>query len=289
VIVHQLDPLRDARWQTFVDQHPHASVFHTTGWLEALARTFGYRPVVFTTSPPGRVLDNGIVLCDVQSRLTGRRLVSLPFSDHCEPLVGRPEELDELVRALAREARERGHRYVELRPRTARALGGAGLEPSQSFVSHALALTAGADRIFAGLHKDCVQRKLRRAAREALTCEEGRGPELVAAFQTLLLRTCRRRHLPPHPGHWLRTLVERLGEAVTIRVASKAGRPIAAIVTLAWRDTLVYKYGCSDERHHNLGGMQFLLWRAVQDGVRRGLRELDLGRSDRDNPGLVAF
>ena len=37
-------------------------------------------------SPPDEPLENGFLFCRVESWLTGRRLVSLPFSDHCEPL-----------------------------------------------------------------------------------------------------------------------------------------------------------------------------------------------------------
>ena len=69
-----------------VERHPKASVFHTPAWLQALRWTYGDEPVVFTTSPPTAELTNGVVFCRVKSWLTGRRLISLPFSDHCEPL-----------------------------------------------------------------------------------------------------------------------------------------------------------------------------------------------------------
>jgi hypothetical protein len=52
---------------------------------------------------------------------------------------------------------------------------------------------------------------------------------------------------------------------------------------------MVYKYGCSDARFNHLGGTPFLFWNAIQDAKGRGLEKLDLGRSDIDNPGLVAF
>ena len=39
-----------------------------------------------------------------------------------------------------------------------------------------------------------------------------------------------------------------------IRVARKDGKAIAAIVTLRHRRDVVYKYGCSDEQYHYLGG-----------------------------------
>ena len=50
--VYAIDPLHDARWPEFVCRHPNASVFHTRGWLRALQTTYGYEPVVFTTSAP---------------------------------------------------------------------------------------------------------------------------------------------------------------------------------------------------------------------------------------------
>src|SRR5208283_2704270 len=60
VSVHQIDPLQDPRWPHFLAQHPSASVFHTTAWLEALRHTYGYEPFVLTTCAPGRELTNGL-------------------------------------------------------------------------------------------------------------------------------------------------------------------------------------------------------------------------------------
>src|SRR5215510_5456746 len=87
VNIHILDPLVDNRWDELVAQHACASVFHERGWLEALARTYGYEPFVLTTTPASQRLDNGVVLCRISSWMTGTRLVSLPFADHCEPLL----------------------------------------------------------------------------------------------------------------------------------------------------------------------------------------------------------
>ena len=77
--VYRIDPLKDERWVRFVEEHPDASVFHTPAWLTALERTYGYEPVVFTTSPPDAELKNAIVFCRIESWLTGHRIVSLPF------------------------------------------------------------------------------------------------------------------------------------------------------------------------------------------------------------------
>src|SRR5262245_41581700 len=82
-----IDPLCDERWAELIASHPSASVFHRCGWLAALQLSYGFEPIAFTTSSPTEPLTNALLFCKVRSWLTGSRLVSLPFSDHCEPLV----------------------------------------------------------------------------------------------------------------------------------------------------------------------------------------------------------
>jgi lipid II:glycine glycyltransferase (peptidoglycan interpeptide bridge formation enzyme) len=40
---------------------------------------------------------------------------------------------------------------------------------------------------------------------------------------------------------------------------------------------------------NNLGGTQLLFWQAIQEAKRDGLCVFDLGRSDPENTGLIAF
>jgi lipid II:glycine glycyltransferase (peptidoglycan interpeptide bridge formation enzyme) len=128
-----------------------------------------------------------------------------------------------------------------------------------------------------------------RAEREGLICESGRSQALLDGFWDLLLVTRRRHGIPPQPNRWFRNLIDCFGEGLRICVAFKGKRPVAAILTLRHKDTLMYKYGCSDAGFHNLGGNQLLLWRSIQEAKREGLRVFDLGRTDCDNSGLITF
>jgi hypothetical protein len=289
VSVYKFNPLQDPRWQSFVDRHPHGSVFHTTYWLEALRRTYGYEPVVYTTTPPAKELSNGIVFCRIRSWVSGSRLVSLPFSDHCEPLAG-SEDLGELMDWLKGSRRRKQWKYIELRPLFANDAGrSCDLAKSESFSLQVLDLRPGLSTLFQSFHKSCVQRKIHRAERENLTYEEGRSDVLLKKFYDLLLLTRRRHGLPPQPLIWFRNAVACLGGRALVRVASKDGQPVASIVTLQYKDVLVYKYGCSDSRFNNLGGNSLLFWKAIQDAKQNGILKYDLGRSEPDNTGLVTF
>ena len=145
------------------------------------------------------------------------------------------------------------------------------------------------EEIFNGFHKSCVRRVINRANREQLTVKEGRSDEILRMFYSLLLLTRRRHELPPQPMTWFRSVLDCLGENALIRVAMKGDVPVASILTLSHHRVVIYKYGCSDAAHHNLGGMPFLFWRAIQDAKAAGAEQFDLGRSDLDNPGLISF
>lgn len=290
--VFRVDPITDPRWTAFLEDHPRASIFHCPEWLQALKRTYGYQPVLLTTTSPDRPLANGIVLCRVVSWLTGARLVSLPFSDHCQVLADQPEDASALCGCLDRERADDGYRYVELRslPFSGLPCGTpGGFTPARRYCLHTIDLRPALTAIFRKFHKNCIQRKIRRAEREGLTYEAGRSESLLAKFYHLFLLTRRRHQIPPQPKRWFRNLIDCLGDKVSIRVASKDGRPVASILTLSYKNTLVYKYGCSDGRLHNLGGMPLLFWNAIQEGKQENAREFDLGRSDIFNAGLIAF
>jgi CelD/BcsL family acetyltransferase involved in cellulose biosynthesis len=289
--VSVLDPLADTRWDDLVERHPRASVFHSRGWLEALQRTYRYEPIVLTTSERGP-LENGLVLCRVRTWLS-RRLVSLPFSDHCDPLVDARDDLSEMIEILRGEV-ERGRcRSFELRPRPEASPAGVvrpfRVAEGMSYWLHTLDLARSAGQIFDGFHHSSTQRAIRRADREGVDYEAGTSERLLSAFYGLLRLTRRRHGLPPQPLAWFRNLVACLRDGLTIHVANKDGLPIAGILTLSFKKTMVYKYGGSDAAHHRFGGMPFLFWRAIQEAQAKGIEELDLGRSDVDQPGLVAF
>lgn len=285
--IYELDPIKDGRWSELAERHTNASVFHTLGWLKALRLTYGYEPVVFTTSPPARELENGLVFCRVHSWLTGRRLVALPFSDHCQPLCGSGDDLDFIIRYLQTTAERQSLNYVEIRPVS----GGFSqiCQPTAKYFLHLLDLGEDLERLFHGFDKDSVQRRVHRAERARLTEKCGRSDDLLEKFYGLFVITRGRHGLPPMPYAWFRNLIRCQGDALQIRLAYKAETPIAGILTLRFRDAVYYKYGCSDTRFNHFGATPWLLWRAITHAKANGAVQFDMGRTEEDNAGLLSF
>ncbi len=288
----QFDPLSDPRWEQLLAWHPDAGVFHTTAWLRALRACYGYEPVAYTSANQGEPLSDGLVFCRVRTWLTRERMVSVPFADHCQPLLARtPDDAGESWRRLIAAAQRDRRGYMEIRPLRAPwdDAGNREWSPSAEYALHTAPIAGAREPLLRSFHKDCVQRRIRRAEREQLDVEMGRSPALLDAFFALHALTRRRHGLPPQPRAWFRHLAEACGDTLTVYVARKQGRAIAAIVTLQFRERLTYKYGASDAAWHALGAMPLLMWRAIEEGRRRGARTLELGRSATDNTGLLAF
>lgn len=284
-----IEPLKDSRWNAFVGRHPQASVFHSSAWLQALTRTYGYRVVAYTTSPIGHDLQNAIVFCNIESWLTGRRLVSLPFSDHCEPLLDSEDCLRPLAAALEQDAEREGWRYIEIRPIKALNLPTSLHRSGICYSFHELALAPDLNTLLRNCHKGSIQRKIRRAEREHLTYREGSTEYLLECFYELFILTRRRYSVPPPPREWFANLIESFGAALKIRVAFLGNQAVAAIITIRHKNVLVYKYGASDPRFRNLGSMHFLLWKSIEEAKDCKLESFDLGRSDLHQPGLEIF
>jgi CelD/BcsL family acetyltransferase involved in cellulose biosynthesis len=285
------DPLTDPSWATLAAAHPRASVFHAPGWLQALKRTYAYEPLLFTTSGPAGPLANGWVFCRVKSRFTGRRLVSLPFSDYCDPLLGAADRLPDLLTAIRCDATANGAAAIEIRPLVPLPASDEkwGRDPRAQFFVHQVDLEPDLDQIFGRLQKSSIQRKIRKAERVRLEDRHGNSLEILEQFYRLMILTRRRHRLPPQPFTWFRNLADCLGDAFDVRIASHEGAAIASIVTLTHGRTMFYKYGCSDASLHHLGGMPFLFWRAIEDAKSRGFGVFDLGRSDADDQMLLTF
>lgn len=286
--VHRIDPLDDSRWAALVAEHPDASVFHSPGWLRALRRTYRFRPMVLTTASPGQPLEDAVLLCRVDSRLTGRRLVSVPFADHCQPFWG--ADAGTLIDAVAEEGRSSGCRYVELRPvRAEGVLDRPGFGCHVRYAHHTIDLSPDLDQLRGAVHRSSVHQRINRAQRDGVVVRRGNSAELHRQFYSLLLKTRRKHGIPPQPQAWFANLADELGPSVTFHVASHDGEPVAAIVTTSFGDVHCYKYGCSDPARSRVSGTQLLLWQAIEAAKDAGARMLDMGRTDLANDGLRQF
>lgn len=278
-----LDPLADERWAEFVDRAPGATVFHHPAWLGLLSRAYRYEfSACCLVEPAGRVVA-GLPWARIESRLTGRRLVAVPFSDSCPPLAEAETE-EELARAVDEHRRAAGL-GLEVR---ARVTGLEGSSPAR-FWQHTLTLDRDADAV-ARRAKSGIRRGASKARREGLAVERRTDRAALDAFYRLHRATRRHQGVPTQSKRFIRGLETLFdGGHGFVALVKDGERPIAAAVFLHAGGHLTYKYGASDRsmlarRPNNLLFAEVIRW-----GCESGCRELDFGRTDLDNEGLRSF
>lgn len=264
-----------------------ASIFHDAAWLRLVADRYRYPVAAVCVVDDGSgEIAAGLPLAAVGSRLTGRRLVAVPFADACGPLVA-PDApagaLDELVRAV--EA-ERARRAIALEVREGVAALGTTVD---LFMQHVVDLTPGWEAVEKAFHSR-VRRNVRKARREGVTVERRTDRDALDAFYALHLQTRRRLGVPTQPKSFIRAFTGIFDAGLGfVGLASHGDRPVAAAVFLRNPRGLLYKYGASDEAALQLRPNNVLFADVIRWACEEGLESLDLGRTDAGQEGLASF
>ncbi len=284
--VRQVNPLRQARWDNLLLTHPDYTFFHSAAWARVLCDTYHYHPTCFTVNEDHRLLAL-LPVMEVNSWLTGRRGISLPFTDDCHwPDYDALLE-DSLIPEVIRHGRRRGWRYVEWR-------GGkdhfAEAPASHSFLGHELSLVDPESRLFAGC-ESAVRRAIRKAEHLGVTVGISRTRDAVETFYALHCQTRRKHGLPPQSLDFFRNIYRHVLSTGLgwVFVARHQGTPIAAAIFFHLGAKAIYKYGASAEAQQHLRGNNLVIWEAIKWYVRHGYTRLDFGRTSLSNQGLRRF
>lgn len=281
-------PPTDQRWMKFINVHPRSSIFHHPAWIKSLSETYGYASSVPALLNPSGEIVAGLPLMDVSSWLTGRRWISLPFSDHCEPLIADDVFAHELFNYIVHLQGKRSIQSIEIRaPITARHH----VQFSDHQVLHQLTLHPDPGKIFNQFHRTSVRQRISQARREGLEIRKAKDQRDLSTFYRLQLKTRRRLGIPVQPKRFFQTLWKRIIKPGLgyILLVYKQDLPIAGGLFLTFRSTVTYKYAASDHHYWRYKPNHFLLWDSIREACLSGYSTFDLGKSDLDDTGLRYF
>lgn len=281
-----LNPLTEPSWDDLVSACSGASVFHTTEWTRELVECYGYSAQCRVLKDAGRIVALLPVL-EVSSPITGRRGVSLPFSDECPPLLTPGIPLESLINPLREIGRQRHWDYLEIRG-DASSIPDA--VPSATFLMHYLPLEGTEDQQFHKL-SGAQQRNVRKARREGVEIHKLNTRDAMDAYYALHCRTRRRQGLPPQPRRFFHLIHQHLIEPGHgfVLLARFDNRWIAGAVFLLWGVKALYKFGASDRAFQHLRANSLLMWEAILHCRQSGATQLSFGRTDLWNSGLLQF
>jgi FemAB-related protein (PEP-CTERM system-associated) len=279
-------------WHTLIEERAKNSFYYDQRWLEMLTSFYGYRITRLMTKDQDGQITGFLPLCSVNSVLTGRRLVSLPFSDQCPLLAVDEASANDLIAQALRLARQKKVKYLELRSGANEQLAQhADLMESNLYVNWSIHLSERAEDVWSKLRKP-VQHQIKKSQKNGVHIRVAQTREDMLLYFNMHLQTRGKKHgMPVQSRKYFMTLWDTFAVNDTMRLllAEYEGKTIAGIVLFASGTTLHYAYGASDENYLKLAPNNLLFWDAITWGCEHGYKIFDLGRTARDNAGLMEF
>lgn len=281
-----IDPTQYPGWDEILLATPDYSFFHSSAWARVLSESYGFRPNYFADIQEGKfsVL---IPFMEIDSFLTGKRGISLPFTDYCDPIINETDQLNHLLKNVIQYGKKGGWKFLEMRSRSNLFT----FNPiSINYLGHIIYLSENVDQTFSRFRKS-TKWCIKKASKEGVELKIGNTIESLKEFYTLNCITRKRHGLPPQPFLFFKKIFEHIifKDMGLVVIAIFNGKPIAGSIYFHFGETAMYKYNASDLRYQNLRANNLVMWEAIKWYSQRGYKSLCLGRTEPRNLGLVQF
>jgi hypothetical protein len=308
-----------AAWDAFVDAHPDATGYHTWVWRDVFKKVFGHQSVYLAARAEGAIV--GILpLVVLDTFLFGRFAVSLPFVNYGGIVASDDRAVRALTDEAGRLAAERKWKHVEVRhldrrieswaPKMHKVAMTLALTPPPAEMpappaaSDPIASATPAegepsskpkkqkapkppppplspeDALFQRIDRK-VRNQIRKAQKSGFTSADG-GVELAGEFYQVFARTMRDLGTPVYTPRLFEELLRALPDRAKVHVVRLGAEPVAASITIAWRDTVEVPWAASLKEHRSNCPNMLLYWDMLRTSLSSGAVTFDFGRSTPD-------
>lgn len=284
--IETINPLQFPGWDEWVLSSSGYSIFHSRAWAQVLADSYGYTPYYVMLYGDGEPKASWPAF-QTNSVFSSRKGVSLPFSDHCEPLLSEDDYFQQLFNGVIHCAQQLEWKSVEFR-------GGGRffrqLPTATSYNLHLLELCSSEQEMLSHL-RNSNRRNIKKAIKAKVEVSINKSFESVRDFYALNCLTRQHHGVPPQPFKFFKNIYHHIisQKMGIIVLAHHQGKLIAGAVFFHFGEKATYKYGASHRKYLALRPNNLVMWEAIKWYGRQGYRQFDLGRSEHDNQGLNQF
>ncbi|AFH50158.1 Hypothetical protein IALB_2455 [Ignavibacterium album JCM 16511] len=282
-----INPSEIADWNNEILRLNNYSFFHSGEWALVLSDTYKYKPVYFCLFK-NNILSSVVPAMEIKSTLTGKRLVSLPFSDFCEPLFGSIDESEIIKENIFNYCESNKLKFMEFR--TSETKFPFETENFRTDLRHILNLIPDENELKKNLSEN-TKRNIKSALKEGLIVKEENSDQAIKNFYKLQCITRKKHGLPPQPESFFQNIYKYIlsQNKGTMFFAYINNMPVASLMFFTFGKKVLYKFGASLNQNLPKGANHLLMWEAIKKYSILGFKEFDFGRTEINHEGLRRF
>jgi FemAB-related protein (PEP-CTERM system-associated) len=259
--------------------------FYAYAWRNVIWRALNHRPRYLLAKRQG-VVTGILPLFDVNSRLFGRSLISVPFLNGGGVLADDDESRNALLSYAHQLMLEDGHRYVELRHRAPSSIAQDLVSRSHK-VAMRLPLPSDAETLFQSF-KAKLRSQIRRPVKAGARAQVIDGQNVVArdidAFYEVFSENMRDLGTPVFPKALFRETINTFGADAKLSIIWLDHHPAAVGLAVGFGSSLEMIWASSRRCFNPLSVNMMLYWETLRTAIDQGYKTFDFGRCTPEGP-----
>ncbi|MDT8383046.1 MAG: FemAB family PEP-CTERM system-associated protein [Gammaproteobacteria bacterium] len=278
--VRELASSDKTRWDDFVQACPEATFFHRAGWQRVMEEVFGHRSWFLYAERDGNI-EGVLPLAQINSRLFGNSLMSLPFCVYGGVAANSAEAMQCLTQAAQRKAESLNVDALEMRNQKSR-------YPEWPHKDLYVTFRKGIDPD-PEVNMNNIPRKQRAMVRKGIQAGlQGTWDDEVDRFYDAYSQSVHALGTPVFSRRLFTTLRDEFGDDCRILTITKEGRTVASVMNFYFRNEVLPYYGGGTAEARALKGNDFMYWELMRRSAEQGIEIFDFGRS-KNGAGSYSF
>lgn len=264
-------------WDEYANRAADSTFYHLYAWRNVIEETFGHRTDYLSVVNGSSTVVGILPLAQLESRLFGNMLVSLPFFNYGGICADNEAIRQDLLAAAVAIATERNVDFLEIRHEDDSHPWQQGLPRKTSKVSMRLELPATSEQLWELLGSK-LRNQVRRPSKEGMTAVVG-GEELLDGFYEVFSSNMRDLGTPVYPKRFFRNILRHLQGRTWIASVFSGGTVVASALLGGFKERMEIPWASSLREFNRYSPNMLLYWTSLELACKQGYRQFDFGRS----------
>lgn len=279
------------KWQDYVFNHPQGTVYHTLEWRDILYNEYKYKPIYLIAEEKEKTV--GVFPLFFIKNFTGRKLVSLPFSQLGGPLVDNIDVWKALIlksKVFFKNLKCKSFTIKSNKLDDHKIIRKLGFIEKNNFINSSLLLKKNFNDLENNFSRN-KKRKVKDCIDAGFTTRFADGLSDVKALYALELELRKRQGSPIPSWNYFKSQWEFLFKKglLKIIIAKFESKVVAGEIFFSFNNCLMNIYSISNDKYKNLSPITLIQWEEIRWAVENNYKYVDFGITDKNFEGILEF